>query len=106
MTETGVGDTMDVVHVWAQEYFHCDGFIVGNKGGLLKLKDAIEKALADKNGMAKCEVFVCDGEGYDLHVVAVEGDTKDLATPYVDESFAAENREHAIYPWNQVYPPV
>jgi hypothetical protein len=91
-----MNDDFPVVHLWSPEYFHDDSYVVGNYEGLMKLRNAIDKAIKEGNG--KEEVFISDGEGYDLNVIRSDN-IDHIAVPYLDE-IAAENRENAVYPWD------
>jgi hypothetical protein len=91
---------MPVVHVWSQGAWHDSAYIVGDRDGLIKLRGAIDQAI--KSGAASAEVFVIDGEGYNIEVKCVE-DTKRLAVPYL-ESYAKEERtrKDVTFPWRTI----
>lgn len=87
-----------VVHIWQQLMWHCNGYIIGNKEGLLKLKEAIDKAI--NSGKSEAETFASDGEGYNIKVICIEDEeTEYLAVSYTDE-VAQEKSEKAVYPWD------
>lgn len=76
-----------IIHVYAQEREHRDALIVANlasRGSLLaRIKQALE---ADQ---AQCEVFVADGEGYNLKVILDANDCQSKSwserpLPYTD----------------------
>jgi len=77
--------------------WHCDQNIVGNKAGLVLIKEAIQTAIDNEKGIA--EVFTSDGEGHHIVVQCVT-ETKCLAVPYTDE-IASEKNEKAIFPWSR-----
>lgn len=55
------------MHIYPQYTYHSEAFIRGDRAALMKLRDAIDKALAgDQN--AHAEVFAKDGEGYAVQV--------------------------------------
>lgn len=63
---------MKVLNIYGQPYWHADARIIGNREGLLDLRDAINRALrstppdyADRTGEA---LFASDGEGYTVMV--------------------------------------
>lgn len=57
------------LQVYAQYAEHGEARILGTKNGLLALRDAIDRAIADKNGEAEAEAIVAaDGEGYAIEV--------------------------------------
>lgn len=55
-----------IVHIFPQPFYHQDAMIVGNKLGLLALKEAIEHALEE--GKAECILMPSDEENYICHV--------------------------------------
>jgi hypothetical protein len=87
-----------LIHLWPGASFHEDVYIVGNRRGLEKIKARIDSVL-NSGGPEKTEVMTADGEGYSIHIILAEDDTK-LALPYT-EDYAKENRENVIYPWDQ-----
>jgi hypothetical protein len=95
---------MKVVHLWAGEIFHEEGYIVGNKEGLEALRRAIDYAIVNSDcDMCDSKTFhisTCDGEGYDIHVVVTKN-TDEIALPYTHE-YATERRDNALYPWQMV----
>ncbi len=94
-----------LLHLYAQAMYHFEAYVVGNRAGLLKLREAIDAALAGEGsrgtGCAR-DVFVRDGEGYDVFVVREDAPWRGppwdrLAVPYTDES-ASSKRKDAIWP--------
>ena len=75
-----------VVHMYAQEQWHSDGWLVANREGLKALRKAIDKALTLKASVnsTAIEVFASDGEGYTLFVVRDDEDVRGMQVPYVD----------------------
>lgn len=72
-----------LLHIYAQEIWHEPGYIIGTPEALLSLRDAITAAL--RTGRGDMESFVCDGEGYTVHVLAVlEAQMHRLVAPYTD----------------------
>jgi hypothetical protein len=59
------------LHVYAAQQWHDEACIVGTRKGLEVLRDALNAALADADGVAAGHVFANDGEGYFVHVHAV-----------------------------------
>ena len=43
---------MNVLHLYAQPFEHADAFIVGDRDSLVKLREAIDDALASGSGFA------------------------------------------------------
>lgn len=83
------------LHLYPQDQWHGDAYIVANTKGLEVLRSAIDHAI--KTGRGEAEAFVSDGEGYDALVVKVD-DLK-LAVPY-DSKDASEKTEGAVWPWD------
>ena len=92
------------LHIYGQDCWHSEAFILGDTEGLKALRDAIDKALATGQGFASA--FVNDGEGFFTAIAQVDKDTLDkLAVPYTDKDIGArEHREEALWPW--AYPPI
>lgn len=59
--------TVPLLHIIAQESWHQPAFVVGNRIGLINLRNAINRAL-EGNGVERAGVTCSDGEGYILHV--------------------------------------
>lgn len=88
----------DVLHLYGQAFWHDEAYIGGGRTALLALRDAIGEALHKGDGSAA--VFVSDGEGYTVHVVAMsDEDAMRQIVPYRDEC-AAEVR-----PWSELFGP-
>lgn len=87
------------MHIYGQDYWHNDSFIIANKKGLLALKSAIEKALTTQR--SETNVTVADGEGYHLHVISLNDQQKlqKLMLPYTDE-IARDKRKNVIQPYD------
>ena len=93
----------NLLHIYGQEAWHGDAFIVGDTTALTALRDAIDKALLDKSvygGVEFTQSFTNDGEGYTTAVVKLDKseDFDRMAVPYTAEE-AAERRDVGIWPW-------
>lgn len=93
-------DDSAYLHLYGQEQWHGDAYIIGNTAGLKALRDAIDRALANEKGADSLSAFVNDGEGYYTGVVKIDKpeDFDRLAVPYNDE-IAQDHRDDAIWPW-------
>ena len=96
---------INLLHIYGQEQWHGNAYIIGNKGGLLELKKAIEQALSDNKGEIGDDkpVYANDGEGYQTKVMMnntgwLESFWGRLAVPYTAE-VASDKREDAVWPW-------
>jgi len=71
-------------HIYGQQMWHGDAFIVGNRAALLSLRNALDQAL--QFGEKKEVFFPTDEEGYDLYVNCVEDEFYwgQLDSPYHD----------------------
>lgn len=72
MKQESETNKIGVIHIYAQEMWHNDAIIVGNRRALTKLKELIEIAL--DTGAAFGEFMHQDGEHFDLHVVMDNSD--------------------------------
>ena len=89
---------MDTLHLYPGQIWHDNGFIVGDKAGLLNLRKAIDDALANEDGIGAAQVFVTDGEGYHCFVIKTD-DMDSLTAPYTDE-IAFGNEQGKKHPSN------
>ena len=83
-------DEPSLLHVYAQAHKHDDLYVVGNRGGLEKLK----------------AVMTNDGEGFDAVVILCDDNWQGEAwtkmrEPYTSES-SRDDREDAVDPWEYV----
>ena len=82
------------MHIFGQEAWHDDVFIVGTPSQLINLSRAIEEALHSYHG--KMESMASDGEGYGIHVFKVR--TLDgVSMPYFAE-YADYDDENDVSP--------
>ncbi|MDI0275201.1 hypothetical protein QGQ84_16615 [Bacillus safensis] len=93
--QTDDDDVLGLCNIYAQQTHHFEAFILGNRVGLLELKNAIDKAL--ETGSSTAKLFPSDYEGYDVYIALVDDEQrfKKLTTPYVEE-YAQE--EDAVDP--------
>lgn len=72
------------LHVYAQHRNHDDAFIVGDRDSLIKLREAIDRALCSgQPGQAECEACVADREEYSLYVLVQDSEVMNaLRYPY------------------------
>ena len=94
--------SMNLLHIYAQEAWHDDAFIVGNRLGLEALRDAISEAL--EKGRARADAYVTDGEGYEIKILCEDLEWKEdfwnnLSLPYTDEP-AKDARPNREVPWD------
>jgi len=86
------------LHVYAQDQWHDQAFIVGTKEDLVKLQAAV--GLAIEHGMTAWTFFANDGEGYDLVIRRVDELTAGrLAVPYTNEVAAEREGSERLRPW-------
>jgi hypothetical protein len=75
--------TTGTLALYAQPWWHCEAFVVGDRDGLVALRAAIDVALESDHG--RCQTFVQDGEGYTTHVmIAKMVELHMLRCPYTD----------------------
>lgn len=88
---------MNTLHIYSPPYPHADGFIVGDRESLGRLKDAIDYALLSPTGRKDLSVdaFANDGEGYSLRVMCADSFTmRELLAHYT----ATDNTSDAGMP--------
>jgi hypothetical protein len=85
-----------VLHIYGQQYWHCDATIVGTREALETLRDTITKALEGKPA-ATGNVWASDGEGYQV-TVAQRDDLSDLPDQYLDDDLFPDAEER----WRRV----
>jgi hypothetical protein len=92
----------EVLHLYAQPFWHVEAYLSGGRGALMALREAIEKAL--HHGDGKCDLFTSDGEGYTVHVVAMsDEEAQRQVVPYTDEC-AAQSWRKGFGPWDVLRP--
>lgn len=69
-------DVLGLCNIYAQQTHHFEAFILGNKKGLIELRNAIDRAL--ETGSSVAHLFPSDYEGD-------EQSFEKLITPYVEE---------------------
>lgn len=92
-TETASG--APYAHLYAQNHWHDEAYIVGNRKALTGLRDALNAALAGEIGVA--EAFAADGEGY-FTVCLLRDSVDGMALPYTDEVAAESAGEGRKWP--------
>lgn len=58
-----------LLHIYGQYHPHGEAYLVGNREGLLALRDAIDKALNEEAGVAGAHVAPADRETYPVIVI-------------------------------------
>ena len=89
---------MNTLHIFGQEFWHDEAFLVGDRNALIELKKAIGVALDDK--ISKPIFMQNDGEGYFAIVVCAENLDK-LKTTYSAEE-ALDYSEKTLNPYDFV----
>ncbi|GEK32483.1 hypothetical protein [Kurthia sibirica] len=83
-------------HIYSQDSWHDEAYIIGNKKGLEKLRDAINLTL--EKGNTKNDFWPKDLEGYDVLIACVEDEVlDDLALPYSPEFYDRLDDEKEAY---------
>jgi hypothetical protein len=82
-----------LLHIIAQSQWHSSAFIVGNRNGLIVLRDAIDEAI--RQGSAEANAMVSDGEGYGIEITMENKPWEHeawqhVAMPYTDPVAAGE----------------
>ncbi|MBR0584155.1 hypothetical protein HF326_13975 [Bacillus altitudinis MN12] len=78
-------DVLGLCNIYAQQTHHFEAFILGNKKGLIELRNAIDRAL--ETGSSVAHLFQSDYEGDETYIALVDDEQRfeKLITPYVEE---------------------
>jgi len=92
-----------ILHIYSQDFYHYDAYLVANREALIVLKAGIEEALS--SGDIALEMSAADGEGYKLKIQLIDKpieseDWENAALPYSDDS-ARDKRPNVIWPWQR-----
>ena len=88
---------METLHIYAQDCWHDEAWIAGNRDGLVKLRNAIDKAIVDGNGSSK-RVFTNDSEAYQVKVIKLTDEQLGkLYLPYTDKDISEGSGTE--WPW-------
>ncbi|MFS0638224.1 hypothetical protein AB1K84_20160 [Mesobacillus foraminis] len=95
-------EPMPVCHIFGQQMWHSNAYLIANRTALLELKEAIEVAL--KHEETRLGLMPSDGEGYDLFIKCVEDDFEweELEMPYHDRECYVPD-ESADLPPNKTF---
>jgi len=85
-----------ILHIYAQNWEHDESYIVGNKKGLIRLRDCLNKVINSGipnniNHKESDVVFTSDGEGYEVTCINTNQDDMtrpvwtELALPYIED---------------------
>jgi hypothetical protein len=77
-------EPMPMSHIFGQQMWHGNAYLIANRTALMELKEAIDVAL--KHEETRLCLMPSDGEGYDLFIKCVEDDFEwdELEMPYHD----------------------
>ncbi len=83
----------ETLHIYGQQMWHDNAYIVGNRAALQRLQDQITQAL--QYGEKKDVFFPNDGEGYDLYVACVDDqfNWENLEAPYHDTEIFEKRKQ-------------
>ena len=78
-------DRPEILHIHGPAFWHCDCQIIGTRGAMESLRNAINEALEQPRDIA-FTAFCADGEGFDVIVRVRHEEEMALAElPYHDE---------------------
>lgn len=89
-----------ISHVFSQYSENAPVYFIGNKLGLLKLKEAIDKALSSSSGIGQSYALSADMEEFPISAILVEdsrGSWEDMELPYT-AYYSADNRPGVLSP--------
>ncbi|MCK1981975.1 MULTISPECIES: hypothetical protein [Peribacillus] len=77
-------EPMPLCHIFGQQMWHSNAYLIANRTALLELREAIDVAL--KHDETRLGLMPSDGEGYDLFIKCVEDnfEWEELEMPYHD----------------------
>ncbi len=79
-----------MLQIYGQSTPHSDIYITGTRESLIRLRQAVDRALSTPSGHGRTEDFPSDGEYFHTYVfVANEAVIKGLASHYGDSDFAS-----------------
>lgn len=97
ITRDELEDGTEWLHLFAQPQWHFEASIVGTRKGIEALRDALNRALDDADGVASAEVFANDGEGYGVNVYVVTFAEMDrMQQPYTDRDLFNPNGQPGL----------
>lgn len=83
------------LHVFGQSYPHDSVFLIGNREGLEQLQKRIEGILSNKKNKKLKDLYITDGEGFDLEVILEEKMLeKKVLRPYTDPVYQDKKGIH------------
>lgn len=85
-----------VLHLYPGASYHDEGYVVGNRAGLLNLRDAIDRALEKQH--SETTVFVSDGEGYEVFVIMQDTSWQDKIWQNLLLPYAKDSNPNVLYP--------
>lgn len=90
----------ETLHIYAQEIWHDEAYIAGEREALTILRDAIDDAL--KKGTSSAQFFTSDGEGFDVQIVVADEPTMNkMMVPYTDDIAKAQGADN-FGPWTML----
>src|SRR3989344_5236722 len=92
-------DENPYLHIFGQEEWHGEAYIVANVQALLQMRKAIDDALS--KGYGYVPAYVGDGEGFNTLIIR-EDDVQvfgKLAVPYSAEIAKQQQPDNVLWPW-------
>lgn len=89
-----------VCHLFGQQMWHSNAYLIANRTALIELREAIEVAI--KHEESRLGLTPSDGEGYDLFIKCVEDnfEWKELEMPYHDRECYVPDEKAELSPYN------
>lgn len=95
-------EPMPLCHIFGQQMWHSNAYLIANRTALLELKEAIDVAL--KHEETRLGLMPSDGEGYDLFIKCVEDDFEweELELPYHNREYYVPDETVGLSP-NKIF---
>lgn len=76
---------MSKLHIYGQQQWHDEAFIVGSIDALIKLRDGLDRVIKTKEAGGVC-TSTSDGEGYDVIIIPNDNEQtwEEMYLPYHD----------------------
>lgn len=93
---------IELLQIYGQPWEHAEAFLIGNREGLTKLKEALERALYIGEGIAG--VFAKDGEGYEIVIEVIDKPWSDSFWSSLASSYTRDRKQKNVVWPVEIFP--